>query len=540
MSEGELAGDSQPPRDDHRDTLTDSNVSGSVSTADEQAPVAAPSISGAEMLRRLRNNVQQLLTDKQAKALETFVKEMAKASTDDTALQRKAEEKVLRFKTTESKTSGHSHGGLISFSGNVSSKLGLLMHYPTHVKSNNEFFDEHNPCLQRFIRKGMNSDNCFGFDWHWRKEHSMGSGKCPRSQYEGKVIDLHDEMSAWLIRNLRLPLLCVVSECVWKGYKATFRTDRISTVRVQVAEGRNVEFMLHWNDALDRLDRIAFHCCHPDGMFRATGNEAALRACTIDSGLNLLFTVAKMPTNEEYFNRFNANRDQPIKDAKSSKISKYLPFPSIDPVKETHRIIREELTKQRIVPVSEINPLLLNWATAKYPDFDIEWRLRRGLSVAEAIRDEISAAISAGKQKKGAAVADKGPGTPLNKAGPSAKHVKHRWWNGKTITYTPSKAEGKEDRTWIKFHVLNESRDRFWTYEFTFQRSVDGKHHENLSGKVKIFFGERGIYLRRPTSEDSDGPIIWERAYSVLQRMADGHALVAHARKEYENSLKAE
>ena len=252
----------------------------------------------------------------------------------------------------------------------------------------------------------------------------------------------------------------------------------------------------------------------------------------MDSGLNLFFSMAQLPTNEKYFRSFNLNRDQPLKDAKS----KYYPFPSIDPVKEVHSIVRKELTESRIVPPADFNPLLLNWATAKYPQLDVDWRLLRGLSIAEAIRDEISAAISVSEQKS-SAVADKGPGTLLSRAGPSTKEVKHQWWNGKYITYKPATG-GKEDRTWIKFHVV--SGDRFWTYTFTFQRSVDQKHCEDLSGKVKIFFGEKGIYLRWPTDKSDDGPIIWERSYSVLERMADGTALVAHARKEYEHSLEAD
>ncbi|KAI6821515.1 hypothetical protein KC332_g12482 [Hortaea werneckii] len=500
---GEIATNSQP-LENNSGTLAGSDVN----ETEPVSPAAISAISGKDMLQKLRTHVQQHLEESQVQALEKFVRATAKATSNDDDLQQTADRMVLDFKTKEITASGGSLDGLVDFSGDVSSRIGLIMHYPTFLKSTNDFLDEHNPCVQRFIRKGLDSETCFGFDWHWRKEHSMGGKKCPKSQYERDVIGLHDDLSMWTSR-----------------------------VRIQVADGREIEFLLHWNDALDKLERIAFKCCHPDGMFRASGNEAALRACTIDSGLNLLFQVANLPTNEQYFCKFNRNRNLPVQDARAAaKKKRYLPFPSIDPIKETHAIIGKELEEDRVFAPAEINPLLLNWATAKYPTIDIDWRLDRGTSVAEAIRDEIAAGISAGKQRQ-ALSADKGPGTLLARAGPSAKEPKHRWWNGRYISYKPAPGE-KEDRTWIKFHV--QKGDRFWTYKFTFQRSVNGRHFEDLSGKVKIFFGERGIYLRRPTSRYDDGPIIWERAYSVLERMADGPALVAHAREEYENAIESD
>jgi len=252
--------------------------------------------------------------------------------------------------------------------------------------------------------------------------------------------------------------------------------------------------------------------------------------------VNLLAYLANVPTSVEYFRRFNATRHAPP----PGSVKKYQPFQSINPVKEVREIVKKERTTGRIMPSSEWHPLLLGWARDRYRDLDVDWRLQRGLSVAEAIQDEISAAISEGvvartAKKKLSADPNAAPkddsAIPRGNSSRTKKPVK-QWWHGEFVQY-PKKTPR------FDLHVA-ETATQYARYRFPFTQIVDGEVYGDRSGKVKIYFGEKGIDMRKPSDDGLAGPIIWERSYANLARLNGGKELVAHARKEYEHNEEVE
>ena len=74
--------------------------------------------------------------------------------------------------------------------------------------------------IQTLAGAGSSDKFVFGFDWHWRGEHSVrGRGACPATRWTPAQRNLHNVVSYDILEILPLPLLIVAGSCPKKQYR---------------------------------------------------------------------------------------------------------------------------------------------------------------------------------------------------------------------------------------------------------------------------------------------------------------------------------
>ncbi|KAF2771363.1 hypothetical protein EJ03DRAFT_349764 [Teratosphaeria nubilosa] len=146
------------------------------------------SIEPQEMFDRFQAAAKKALSPLRRQALQKFLTLMKQERQHIASRQHRIDSTVDAFHTQEPRVHKREQGGLQKPSGKANARLGVVMHYPTFLKSVSEFFDEHNPCVRMLIKKGFKAENSFAFDLHWRKEQSMAQdGQCSRTNYPPAV-----------------------------------------------------------------------------------------------------------------------------------------------------------------------------------------------------------------------------------------------------------------------------------------------------------------------------------------------------------------
>lgn len=180
--------------------------------------------------------------------------------------------------------SGKGRRPLIVPSGPTFATVGVLMHYPTFVKSNREFWDLGNPCIKRMMKKGFNATNTFGFDLHWRQEHSYRQrqdAKCPKDDYPTALLALHDEMTEYVLKSVPMPLLLVVGGCAWRFYRRLFKGCLCLFTLMVLAdhnEVTRVQVYLQFDASFGTMQRFIISCNHPDSIYRSQDPARPQRA----------------------------------------------------------------------------------------------------------------------------------------------------------------------------------------------------------------------------------------------------------------------
>jgi hypothetical protein len=85
-------------------------------------------------------------------------------------------------------------------SGPKHAELGLILHCQSKKGDIGEFWDKESRTILLLAEKGFNNSLVFGFDWHWRAEHSARArgGNCPTTKKEQR--DLHDKVSEDILK----------------------------------------------------------------------------------------------------------------------------------------------------------------------------------------------------------------------------------------------------------------------------------------------------------------------------------------------------
>ena len=144
-------------------------------------------------------------------------------------IRRTLEQEWLAFKKMEIKLSGQDSETSVELSSAIMAELGIVLHCQSKKGEVSGFWDEENYTIITLLRKGLDRDNIFGFDWHWRAESSLHNrhSNCPFRGWPPELRAAHDDWSARVLEILPLPFLLAAG-----NVRATVIRRRLRTVSI--------------------------------------------------------------------------------------------------------------------------------------------------------------------------------------------------------------------------------------------------------------------------------------------------------------------
>ncbi|KAJ8131857.1 hypothetical protein O1611_g1768 [Lasiodiplodia mahajangana] len=257
--------------------------------------------------------------------------------------------KLEAFYAAETSLSNQDRTRLTIASGRENSDIGLILHVA--------FWDPESPTIQLLHGKGLGDEALFGYDWHWRAECSDDRRK---PQYVAKI--------------LPLPFLIVAGVCPANSYtKFLDKSAKFVEVIISPPDGK-IKFCLEFDT------EAAIFYAKP-----ALIHEITMR---LDAGLNMILWLLGKKYTVDYFIRKGSicqyTRWTPNGFERGLKGA---------PLTELHAHRKQETNSGKHLKISCYSAPFLEW-TASYLGEDPNSILQRGLSLANAIQDEISAKIS--------------------------------------------------------------------------------------------------------------------------------------------------
>lgn len=200
---------------------------------------------------------------------------------------------------------------LVHPSGDINSKLGLKLHYPTMTTSqaslhDGESADPNNPCARLLIKKGLPSSSVFWFEMSNRREklpqhHSKWS---PIQTYSSEMRLIHREISTLCESSCSSKVLLVFGRHNRLEYerRSSFKLFNLSledssTVQVSLSFQANP-----WGSSQSpRISRIHVFADHPEYHFRPRRHGTSRY---MDTAINIACALAGLDgIDESYFER---------------------------------------------------------------------------------------------------------------------------------------------------------------------------------------------------------------------------------------------
>src|ERR1700733_1713859 len=113
-------------------------------------------------------------------------------------LHKSLTERLESFYSNETIESGQNRERLAIPGGPPDADLGLILHIQSEEDAIGPFWDPRSVTIRLLEEKGLSGDVCFGFDWHWRAEHTFhGRTECPVHKSSRDLKTLHHSVLWW-------------------------------------------------------------------------------------------------------------------------------------------------------------------------------------------------------------------------------------------------------------------------------------------------------------------------------------------------------
>lgn len=493
---------------------------------------------------------------------------------------------VQRFKDTEPRTANCCVSELSTFSGDTRNPIGMILHYPTFRKSTEELLDMGNSTILPLMEKGINRNNVFAFDWHWRRYKAESDGGCPLLKTTEGVQNLHNKLSTAVLQIAPMPLLIVFGKCARRSYVAASGKLRKFTVPLRDGSAKlygeisddvlitalpaDVPHLsrdarafkaltieqwaapesldLHYEYAANgSVKRLVFFAMHPSALYNRFSYRTRYHAAiSMDCAINLFFGLAGVPHGNrniiEYFRRLDRETIKAdsalggipqldedalcaIREAdqeRSELASGSIPTSIPQGFWGTARQLLAEEVKGGIVMGYNELPISFRRTIKLFHSIDPVALEQSGLSILNAIVHCLSGRSSA----KTIAAKDKRSETPpyLRQDFPInlRSGQKVRDW-----------WHGQEVLLSAKGEVVLWYREGAQYERITFWGKGSGTHRNASKDPLFIYFKSDGIQLRGPKGAAAKAPIRWTKSLDEFRKLKDGSArlLRAHARE---------
>ena len=337
--------------------------------------MAGPDLSALKVARLFAEQAKVTLSVREFSILLNFLTKPPPVH-DIGDLEIQISSRLASFFDAEVALTGEAASRLGRPSGPKNAELGLILHCQSKKGDIGEFWDKESRTILLLAEKGFNNSFAFGFDWHWRAEHSARArgGSCPITKWPQEQRDLHNKVSEDILKTLPLRFLVVASACVKKHYRRTlWPTAR--TLRIEIQPGIIITFDLDFRS--DSLRRIVVYPDHPTSAFFRPNEHKGI-CCRLDAALNFFLWLVGRDYNENSFSKGQNGRRRGA--------------PSSSLLTEMHGYVREERLLQRNLREDEYEQTFLIWARC-FLDEDPAVLLARGQSLAWTLRQKISTRI---------------------------------------------------------------------------------------------------------------------------------------------------
>lgn len=307
----------------------------------------ASHISGSRIARLFAREAEHGLSRDEFIQLLAFLK-APKASWRQTKeqLHKSLEERLESFYSSETMVSGESRERLASPGGPPDADLGIILHIQSEEDAIGPFWDPRSVTLRLLEEKGINSDFCFGYDWHWRAEETFhGRTDCPIRKWTNNLKTLHHSVSTDILEILPLPFVITGSSCTRKNIRKTLSRETKCLEIALVPPVGVLKFDLDFRNGA--LRRIILHVHHPCAGFFASKTKKSGMAIQIDAGITFfLWLTGRKYTTEVFCREYSQSAPRCRKAA---------------PLTEMYTYVRKEREEHRLLKLEEYAPCFLSW-----------------------------------------------------------------------------------------------------------------------------------------------------------------------------------